>query len=160
MTYLSTGEIILSDYRFWKFELSRSSVIFCIAPYNDRRSIQEDEEKIKAILSNLGNWERLVKTGLYLLSDLKIIQLDQKATQEIEEPFGTELYEIKVAISNADWKSLLFGAICLTSEERERRKDDKLNHDISVKEITNQLNNIPKWQSFEKTLKTMKAIFS
>lgn len=56
----------------------------------------DDKKKIKAFLDELWEWESLIKAGLNLVSELKIIQVDQTTLQNYHKEFGREKYRVNV----------------------------------------------------------------
>ena len=74
-----------------------------------------------------------------------------------EQPFGNELYE-NPAVELDNLGRCMWVSISLTQAEYEKRRNSKLSPIMKVEEIISQLNNIPKWIDFEKTLRNLKKI--
>jgi hypothetical protein len=118
------------------------------------RDITEtDSQTVKGILNDFGKWENLIKTGLHMLSDLRIVQIEQSILQSYEKPCGIELYEVAIGRGNLGLR--LDCSIHITPEERHKREQLNVSPIFSVEEITNQLSNVPKWKAFEKTMKLL-----
>ena len=153
-----TEETIMVDsYTFWNFKLDKASntLSFCVGFLGGRDLRDEDKQTVEDMLNDLGKWETLVRTGLHLLSDLRIRQIEQATIQNYDKPLGTGIYKYTVEKADID---RLDCSIHIKKEERERRNQLKIEPIFSVKEITNQLNNVPKWKAFQKTISIVKDI--
>jgi hypothetical protein len=106
-------------------------------------------EKLESILDDLGNWENLVKSSFYLLSELKIGNIQQPY---FGKAAGKGLYEI--ALTQVDDKNLEVSIRLAAGERciREQRKEDPM---FSVSEIYDQITNIGKWRTFKKSVSNL-----
>jgi hypothetical protein len=91
----------------------------------------------------------LVKTGLYLFSELKIGNIQQGDLQHYDRSFGKELYEMDIKKTNDD---IMRGTVLLVTEERHIREEMHVEPIFSDSEMYNQIDNIKKWRTLEKTL--------
>jgi hypothetical protein len=97
---MSFQDIIVGNYRFYSFLATRTGVTFCVARLDGEDVNEGDRNGTIAILDELGKWENVIKTGLHLLSELKIVQVDQTTLQNYERIFGRELYSFQAEIDN------------------------------------------------------------
>jgi hypothetical protein len=138
---------------FWK------TLRFKVTP-NTNEVTPNDEAYIKEIIQdNLGKWESLIKTGLYVFSEIGIIHPETAILERYEKPFGIELYS-EPSVERDGLNDWLWVFITLTQNERIKRRNANINPIIQVEEIWNQLINIPKWKAFEKTIKIVKGQWS
>jgi hypothetical protein len=144
-----TTEIQIESYRFWSFKIEGNLVTFLVAHLIGRDVTEEDIKKVKAILDDLGKWENLVKTGLHLFSELKIGNIQQADLQNYDRSFGKELYEMDIKKTNDD---IMRGTVLLVTEERHIREEMHVEPIFSDSEMYNQIDNIKKWRTLEKTL--------
>ena len=151
-------ELILEKYKFSNFKVDGNRVIFRVNSNTCKITTEEDEENIKKLITeNLGKWEYLVKTGFQLFYELGIIQPPKDLAQIYKQPFGIEPYEYP----SVEWDNMercIWVSIAFTQEEHEKRRENHSNPIMQVEEIVSQLNNIPKWQAFEKAMKNIKGI--
>lgn len=151
-------EIFIDDYKFDNFRMEGrdTSTIFFDAARVDRNDVtNEDKEKIVNMLSELGKWEALVRTGFNLLSEMGIGPFERATLDGCEKKFGVELYEFRAV----QWRRNPYCStfeIHLKVDERHRREDRNIEPIFSTKEIYDQITNIPKWKAFEKTMKIIK----
>jgi hypothetical protein len=145
-------EIIIDSYKFRNFSLAGNTTIdFAVTPIEGRDVTEADSQTVREILEDLGKWESLIETGLHMLSDLRIIQIVQATLQSYEKPYGIELYEVNIRRAFEH----LNCSIHTRPEERHRRENTGTAA-ISVEEIQGQVNNIPKWKAFKKTIQLVK----
>ena len=151
---MSFQEIKIDNYKLWDFEQIRNDVLFKVAAV-DRLGVDEaDKEKIEAILNVVGKWESLIKTGLHLFSELRLIQLEQAALRNYEKTFGMEFYELGIDVGR--FRDYFYVSFHLKPEERHKRERSHLDPLLPVEEIYDQIANISKWKAFEKTIKIIK----
>jgi hypothetical protein len=151
---MSTQEIIIDNYRFQNFSLAGNTTINFTAETIEGRDITEtDSQTVRGIFNDLGKWESLIRTGLHMLSDLRITQIEQSTLQSYEKPCGIELYEVGIGRGSLGLR--LDCSIHIKLEERHKREQLNVSPIFSVEEITSQLTNIPKWKAFEKTMKLL-----
>lgn len=148
---MSTQEIVVDDYKFSYFILSGQQLRFFVTPVSGRDVTEEDQRKVEAMLSALGKWESLMKTGLQLFSDLGFISSAPAALEILGKPFGAELYSIGVNLGRD-----LTVLVTLKPEERHRREAIGLEPLFQVEEIRDQISNLPKWKAFKQTMKILK----
>jgi hypothetical protein len=159
VTFISTQEIKVESYRFFNFRLAgNATVLFNVAIIEGRDFNGTDSQKVTGILNGLGKWEILIKGGLNVLSDLRIIQIEPSVLQSFERSCGIELYEVNIQRGRLGVQ--LECGIHIKPEERRRREQLNISPVLTVEEITSQLSNIPKWKAFEKTMKIIKEQWS
>jgi hypothetical protein len=149
--------VILDKYTFSGFKLVANGVIFAVHS-NSYKVTDVDAEKIKKLITeNLGKWENLVKTSFQLFFELGFIQPTIHLASNYEQPSGIELYE-NPTVEIENFNRCLWVSISLTQDECEKRRNNNLSPLMKVEEIITQINNIPKWIDFEKTLTNLKKI--
>jgi len=137
-------------YEFADFEQADSGISFNVVPIERRDVADDDKEEIEAFLKDLGKWESLVRAGLNLLSELKIIQVDETTLRNYEKEFGNEKYRVNVQRDSSDRHLRVH--MRLSREERHRRASSFL----QVQEIYDQLKNAPKWRVFKKAMQLIR----
>lgn len=137
-------------YKFVGFEQSGNHMFFFVVPVEGRDIASGDEGEIRDFLEELGKWESLIKAGLNLLSELKIVQVDDTTLQNYQKEFGSEKY--RVDIQRDTMHERLRVSIYLTAEERHRREGVGLGSTLQVQEIYDQVKNVPKWRAFKNVL--------
>jgi hypothetical protein len=161
-------ETKIDDYRFFDFSsLPDNSIVFSVESFYGKELTQKDVDAVREILADMGKWENLVKGGLTLLSDLRIININQTELQTYDKPVGAELYDPEVHIASGSCNYLITVNFRLAVEERHKREERqvKIYHRldniplITVEEISGQVCNIAKWKAFKKTLETIPLEF-
>jgi hypothetical protein len=156
---MSTQEIKIESYRFFNFRLAENTtVLFSVAVIEGRDFNGTDSQKVTGILNGLGKWESLIKGGLNVLSDLRIIQIEQSTLQSYEKSCGIESYEVNIQRGALGLQ--LNCSIHIRPEERRRREQINISPTLTLEEITGQLSNISKWKAFEKAMKIIKEQWS
>ena len=144
-------ELTIGNYKFGEFTQERYGVTFQVTRIDEYAVTRDDETKINSILKELGKWENVVKAGLYLLSELKLITVDATFLHEYEKRFDSEIYQITAETTG--FERLYFVRIMLSQEEGRRRTANGLGDILQLQEIYDQLKNVPKWEALQKALK-------
>jgi len=148
-------DIIFEDYTFAEFSLLDASTVRFKVTSQSIEVCEEDERRVEGILNNsLGKWESLMKTGLQMLSELRIIQPEQAVLQDYEKPFGMKLYNLRADVDSL--RDCIWVFVSLKPEERRRRQSANVTPIFQVDEVRNQLGNISKWKAFEKAMRIVK----
>jgi hypothetical protein len=144
-------------YEIDDFRQNRRSISFWFERIDGCRLTRDtDVPKIQAILDELGKWETTVASWKFLLLELGLITGDTPDLKHFEIGCGSEIYEIS---SPPD--SLANGyavTISLKPEETGRRTALGLSLQLPIKEVYEQLKNVPKWEAFQRALKFIKDI--
>jgi len=142
-------------YEFWlyltKDALGRAqSIALDVATVERRNLTDEDVSELKEFFKDMGKWEAFVKAGKSLLEDLGF---DVKGEKEHEKDFGFEKYDIE--FEKKDDRVMV--TINLTKAESLRRsKGDTERAGLPIEEISEQLKNVPKWQTLKKAISELK----
>lgn len=135
-------------YNFAEFSREDRTVLVKIIPVENRGVTEDDVREIEKFLCEIGKWETLVKAGLNLLSELKIVQIEEEAMSYYEREFGPQRYNLRVTRDR--FNKRIDVRIWLTTEERRRRGEEVL----PIQEVYRQIKNIPKWRNFIKSNST------
>jgi len=121
-----------------------------IAAVERRNFTDRDISELNKFFNDMGKWERITEAGKSLLEDLG---LATKVEEQGKIESGYENYNVKL-----DKKDDRVNVrITLTKEESLRRtKGDSYRGELSLEEITEQVKNVPKWQTLKKTLGELK----
>jgi hypothetical protein len=148
-------EIQTEKYKFTDFEQTDSGISFNVVTIEENDVTEDDREEIEAFLNDLGKWESLVKAGLNLLSELKIVQVEEITLQNYQKEFGSEKYRVNV--QRGRFGRHLRVNVYLSIEERHRRAGTGDSSVLQVQEIYDQLKNIPKWRAFRKAMQLIRG---
>lgn len=108
------------------------------------------QQEIELLLKDMGKWESLTK----FLGDSGL--KDQGPTSYKS---GYELYDITPQLMPQTFRSVLLLTFRIKEEEAHLRTNrNDMVSEISIREITEQLENINKWKNFEKLLQTIKVV--
>jgi hypothetical protein len=147
-------ELMFDSYKFSEFALvGTRTVKFRVNSVTGRDFNVADKLRIENMLKDLGKWENLIKTGLHLFSELGFIHAEEATLSNYEKPFGIGLYSTAANVDSDNEN--IWVDISLAPEERQRREAANITPIIQVEEIYGQLSNIPKWKTFEKTIKLL-----
>jgi len=156
-------EIIIDYYKFKNFCLDGNSVIFNVeCTYKD--ADDSNRAEIELMMKDMGKWDCLVYSGDFLLSNLKNIQsIPKNALEKYHTKFGADLYKPAVVTivekGKTTDKSLLKVKIELTDGEYQKREGVRIARPVlRVDEIMKQVENIPKWIVFQKTLSNIREV--
>lgn len=135
------------DERFGRTNTVKANVV----TVEGRDLTNDDLSELKLFFDDMGKWENLSITTKNLLEDLGIIS--KKGTEEPKKKFGSEKYNIEMQ----DKDDFVMITIRFTPEERRRRtREGRQSEELSLKEITEQVKNVPKWQMLKKTLSDLR----
>jgi bifunctional N-acetylglucosamine-1-phosphate-uridyltransferase/glucosamine-1-phosphate-acetyltransferase GlmU-like protein len=154
-------EIIIDYYKFKNFRREENSVVFAVECENKEVDV-DNRAEIESFLKDIGKWDCLVYSGVFLLSDLKNIYSTQKNNPEkYLTKFGVDLYKpALVTIEEKKEKTdncILKIKIDLNETELQKRLLQKYPA-LLVDEIIKQVENIPKWIVFQKTLRNLREV--
>jgi len=135
-------DIQIGHYSFSLRQVNKSVLIF-VEPVYKRETTNEDLDKLKLLLNDLGKWETFVELWKSFLEDLGI----KKPENHVKREFGMERYTL-------EWhkeKDFIGIKITLTPEESLRRSKGRTRCEmLPVDEIRMQLMNLPKWGFLKK----------
>jgi hypothetical protein len=151
---MSYEEIQTERYRFTDFRQSDRGMSFNVVKIEGEDFTEDDRGAIEVFLTDLGKWESLVKAGLNLISELRIVPVDETILQNYQKEFGSEKYSINVQIGTSG--QFLDVYMRLSREERHRRTGTGVSSFLQVQEIYDQLKNVPKWRAFKKAMQLIR----
>jgi len=140
------------SFHFYKDEHFRrtNALKAHVATVEQRNMTEDDLKELKLFFGDIGKWENLSIAIRNLLKDLGIII--REGTEPMKE-FGSEKYNIEWQMNH----EFALITIRLAPEERRRRTEvDRQPVELTLKEITEQVKNVPKWQVLKRTLSDLK----
>lgn len=136
-----------TTFYFYKDEhFSRTNTILAdVTTVEDKDLTEDDLRELQLFLDDIGKWENFTVATRNLLEDLRLV--NNKATVEPIKELGVEKYKIEI---KREYQRIMI-TIGLAPEERHRRTKSQ-SAEFELKEIIEQVRNIPKWQMLTKTL--------
>ena len=146
-TTITAGEY---QFTFSKIE-GQDELVTYKAKRNDGSKTLRHE--IQSFLEDMGKWETLRDTSLNILRDIGLMREEDQATLK-KQFYGRDKY--KINYDELKETNLVVGEIILKEQEKNCRQLSEQNIDLCV-EISDQINNIPKWRDLRKLLTVLRA---
>ena len=134
------------DYRF-DFDMRGTTVTFKTVRLDGEGVLNEDEQRVKECMSDIGKWETVKKAFLDLISGVDLA----KNVLEIKA-YTVKSYNIETKFEEGTVR----GSIRLSEEEHHLR-DARGEGSISVEEVARQLRNVDKWRNMQRAISSLRS---
>ena len=134
------------NYRF-DFELRGTTVSFKAIRADGESVTNDDEQRVRECLNDIGKWETVKKAFLDLISGIELA----KNALEIKA-YTVESYNMETKVEEGTVR----GSIRLSENERHLR-DARGEGSITAEEVARQMRNVDKWRNMQRALSSLRS---